>query len=109
VGTDNLHSKYWIRSGLRVYHTDDIVRDDKRNIYVEYLIKKGVPITGTSNGEQKRKKIVVGVMCHWNGVDKLGNTIQIKARYGINELVPADIVDQGNQALMSWSERVNKL
>lgn len=102
-----LYTKYWIRPELRVYHIDELKGGDCKSRYVEYLVKRTVKTTsrGPDNETKINKRVlVVGVKIHWFAKDIDGIEKQFHARVGLNEIVPADIVDKGQDELMRWSE-----
>ena len=91
------YNRYWIKAGVKVYLKEDLSKENLRNIHVDYLIKKGVKISGS---EGKRHVMVVGVRCHWLSDD---GKYQV-GRFNVNELIPADVYDEGNNELIKWSE-----
>ncbi len=95
------YTRYWIKAGVKVHWTEHVQQKSPRAMYVDYLIKKGVPLNGDSS---KKHVMVVGVRCHWvndDGKYEVG-------RFNVSELVPAEIFGAGFDELIKWSEYMNK-
>jgi len=96
------YTRYWIKAGIAVHWTMDVGKKVPRTMYVDYLVKKGVPLNGDSS---KKHVMVVGVRCHWVSDD---GKYQV-GRFNVNELVPAEIFKGGDNELMKWSEYMSNL
>jgi len=96
--------KFWISSGIEVYHRNSINREfnpkeDAVIMIVDQVLKKRAPVKGLKP-EEPRPFFINGVTCHWfaNG----SNTFQ-EGRFHTKELYPASVVDKG--LLEDWLKR----
>ena len=92
------YDEYWIRSGIKVVLVSELHRENRLDITVDFLMRKGI---GTG---ENRKNIVTGVMTHWMGVGECDNQKYYRGRFDTKELYPKAILDAGTNEMRKWEE-----
>lgn len=90
-----LWSKHWISSGTRVVHEKHKDDDKCLTMTVDHLMRRSVQVTNDDDSKE-RKRIVVGVKCHWFDKEDEYRT----GRFNTNELYPYEIIKSGQ--LETW-------